>query len=98
MTTIALIFPHQLFSDHPVLREKPEKVLLIEDSLFFGDAAYPARMHKQKLAFHRASMAEYLKLLKRRNVVGELVGYQSAKDGLGVLFKGLAKSGASHGS
>lgn len=33
--------------------------MLLEDTLFFGDARYPARFHKQKLILHRASMKAY---------------------------------------
>ena len=56
---ILLIFPHQLYKDHPGLRGDPERVLLIEDALFFGDLRYPARFHKQKLWLHRATMKRY---------------------------------------
>lgn len=54
-----LIFPHQLFESHPVLRSGIERVVLIEDNLFFGDVKYPAMFHKQKLWFHRATMKRY---------------------------------------
>ncbi len=64
MTTLALVFPHQLFLDSPVLRSAPQKVLLVEHSLFFGDRQYPMRFHKQKLAYHRATMAAYAQNLK----------------------------------
>ena len=54
-----LIFPHQIFKQHPGLKENPDSVVLIEDSLFFGDANHPAKFHKQKLWMHRASMKRY---------------------------------------
>ncbi len=57
-----LIFPHQLFKNSPAV-EKDKVVYLIEEHLFFKQYAF----HKQKLAFHRASMqayATYLKTLK----------------------------------
>jgi len=64
MTT--LIFPHQLFPDHPALAaDRP--VLLIEDPLFFGtDAHWPLNLHQQKRVFHRASMRLYAAQLERR--------------------------------
>ena len=65
-STVAFVFPHQLFADHPILQEAPDKVFLVEDSLFFGDAAHPIRFHKQKLALHRASMSAW-----RESVLGE---------------------------
>ena len=54
-----LVFPHQLFSSHPGLKKRPSRVVIIEDSLFFGDASYPAKFHKQKLWLHRATMKRY---------------------------------------
>ena len=59
-----LIFPHQLFADHPGLKLNPSRVVLIEDSLFFGDPHYPLSMHKQKLWLHRATMKRYEQLLQ----------------------------------
>ncbi|MEM6779264.1 MAG: cryptochrome/photolyase family protein [Planctomycetota bacterium] len=56
---ILLIFPHQLFAKHPGLRLRPTQVVLLEDSLFFGDRRYPTQLHKQKLWLHRASMRRY---------------------------------------
>lgn len=60
----ALIFPHQLFEDHPAL-ENAEACVLVEDPLFFRQY----RFHAQKLLLHRASMQHYagqLRLQGRR--------------------------------
>ncbi len=54
-----LVFPHQLFSNHPGLKKRPSRVVIIEESLYFGDNNYPAKFHKQKLWFHRATMKRY---------------------------------------
>jgi deoxyribodipyrimidine photolyase-related protein len=67
MSEIALIFPHQLFDPNPLLENAPA-VALIEDSLFFGDAQYPARFHKQKLMLHRASMQQYAQQLRQQGL------------------------------
>ena len=56
---ILLIFPNQLYRKHPGLEHDPERVVLLEDSLFFGDPHYAAQFHKQKLWLHRASMKRY---------------------------------------
>ena len=72
MTTALLIFPHQLFATHPGLAEQPDRVVLIEDPLFFGDRQYPLRFHKQKLWLHRASMKRYASHLEGE---GERVDY-----------------------
>ncbi len=62
MKKAALIFPHQLFQKNPVLK-KVDKVILIEENLFFKQYSF----HKQKLAFHRASMKFYESYLKNKN-------------------------------
>jgi len=56
---LVLVYPHQLFADHPAFA-KNRPVWLIEDPLFFGnDPRWPAAMHRQKLMLHRASMQAY---------------------------------------
>ena len=54
-----LIFPHQLFEDIELLTNGSE-VYLIEEDLFFRQYKF----HKQKIAFHRASMKAYQKYLE----------------------------------
>lgn len=58
MKEVSLIFPHQLFDEHPLI-EKGFTVYLIEETLFFNQYAF----HKQKLAFHRSSMKKYQEYL-----------------------------------
>ncbi len=54
-----LIYPHQLFAQHPAIQLHRE-IWLIEDPLFFGnDPKWPAQMHQQKLMLHRATMKAY---------------------------------------
>ncbi len=56
---IALVFPHQLFQDHPALSED-RPIFLVEDPLFFGtDPEFPLRFHAKKLILHRASMKRW---------------------------------------
>lgn len=62
---IVLIFPHHLFSEHPGL-QPGRIVVFLEDSLFFYDRQYPARFHKQKLLFHRASMKNFELSLQKK--------------------------------
>ncbi len=66
MSAVTLIFPHQLFDPHPALsRDRP--VVLIEDTLFFGDSkAAPGRFHRQKIILHRASMKGFAAKLESR--------------------------------
>ena len=59
MSEINLIFPHQLFEKNPLI-ENGHPTLLIEEHLFFNQYSF----HKQKIAFHRASMKFYESYLK----------------------------------
>ena len=54
MKAINLIFPHQLFQKSPLL-ENDFDIYLVEEFLFFKHYSF----HKQKIAFHRASMKAY---------------------------------------
>lgn len=58
---INLIFPHQLFADSPLL-QNGLPIYLIEEFLFFRQYKF----HKQKIAFHRASMKSYENFLKNK--------------------------------
>ena len=59
MKKINIIFPHQLLTNSPLLSNGYE-VYLIEEYTFFQRYKF----HKQKLAFHRASMRNYKKHLE----------------------------------
>ena len=69
-----IIFPHQLFKPHPLLTSQCN-IILIEDSLFFGDRQYPANFHKQKLLLHRASMRCYADWLRSEGFSVRYVEY-----------------------
>ncbi len=60
---INLIFPHQLFENSPLI-ENREPVYLVEELLFFRQFLF----HKQKIAFHRASMKFYESFLRSRKI------------------------------
>ena len=61
---INLIFPHQLFAESPLLGNANE-IYLIEEYLFFRQY----RFHKQKIAFHRASMKYYQQYMEAKGIV-----------------------------
>ncbi|RTE53871.1 cryptochrome/photolyase family protein [Arenibacter aquaticus] len=63
MKAINLIFPHQLFVNSPLLKNGKE-VYLIEEYLFFKQFLF----HKQKIAFHRASMKYYQHFLEEKGI------------------------------
>ncbi|MDN7023366.1 cryptochrome/photolyase family protein [Methanoculleus sp. FWC-SCC1] len=57
----AIVFPHQLFREHPALTEEAN-VYLVEDDRFFSDFRY----HKKKLLLHSASMQAYREYLEEQ--------------------------------
>jgi len=63
MKAINIIFPHQLFQNSPLL-ENNHEIYLIEEFLFFKQYKF----HKQKIAFHRASMKAYQYYLEDLNL------------------------------
>lgn len=69
-----IIFPHQLFEHNPLFKYVRE-VYLIEEYLFFQQYKF----HKQKIAFHRATMVYYKKFLEHK---GLTVHYIDAQDDL----------------
>ncbi|SEF55887.1 deoxyribodipyrimidine photolyase-related protein [Halpernia humi] len=60
---VNLIFPHQLFKNHSLLDLEGD-FYLIEEYLFFKQYKF----HKQKLAFHRASMKCYQNYLEEKGL------------------------------
>ncbi len=93
MISAALVFPNQLFVEHPLLRESCVKVLLIEDTLFFGDSVYPLSFHKQKLAYHRATMAAFQDHLHAQGEKTEYIEYADPESGLRHLCTRLSREG-----
>ncbi len=71
----AILFPHQLYRENPLLGEGIDRVYLVEDPLFFQQ--YP--FHVQKLMLHRASMKWKEESLKRQGVP---VRYVESGDGV----------------
>ncbi len=88
-----LVFPHQLFADHPGLAMQPDRIILCEDPLFFGDQRYPMRFHRQKLQLHRASMQYYAEHLVSQGHEITLYDYASGKSVTERLVANLRKQG-----
>ncbi|MCA9195267.1 MAG: cryptochrome/photolyase family protein, partial [Planctomycetales bacterium] len=59
----ALIYPHQLYAEHPAV-DKIDICFLIEEPLLFNQF----RLHRQKLILHRSSMKEYETQLRSKSV------------------------------
>ena len=68
MSEITLIFPHQLFIQHPCLKDK-RPVYLVEEQLFFKQFNF----HQQKLVLHRASMKKYADYLTQKKIPVEYI-------------------------
>ena len=83
-----IVFPNQLFEKHPGLKRVPSRVVLIEDSLFFGDHHHPAKFHKQKLWLHRATMKRYEAQLHEQGFETLYIDYDPTP---GALAKQLAR-------
>ena len=70
MKEAVLIFPHQLIKNSPVL-DIDADIYIVEEFLFFKHYKF----HKQKIAFHRASMKSYQDYLES---IGKSVKYVEA--------------------
>ena len=92
MKHINLIFPHQLFEESPLL-EIDAPFYLVEEHLFFKQ--YP--FHKQKIAFHRATMKRYAAMLEKERSV-EVVYIESTSDisDIRELIPTLKETGVTH--
>jgi deoxyribodipyrimidine photolyase-related protein len=91
MAEAAVIFPHQLFPEHPGL--KPDRIIyLVEDPWFFRDPVNRIAFHRQKLVLHRASLQGYHEFLESR---GYLVRYLefTREMGPGYLVERLKEDG-----
>ena len=85
---VILIFPHQLFKDSPIL-EVDSKIYLIEEFLFFKHYKF----HKQKVAFHRATMKAYQKYLESKSKSVTYVEAISKQSDIRQLIPSLIEEG-----
>lgn len=91
VNSAAIVFPHQIFEDISHFKDCG-KVFLIEEYLFFGQ--YP--FHKQKLAFHRASMKFYEEYLKTKGFSVEYINYSDNLSDIRNFLPYLKNSGYNH--
>jgi deoxyribodipyrimidine photolyase-related protein len=90
MKEATIIFPHQLFKNHPAIKEG-RPIYLIEEYLFFRQFNF----HQKKLMLHRASMKVYEAWLLEN---GHQVTYVDAMDeraDVRLLIASLAKENVS---
>lgn len=87
-STISLLLPHQLFDRHEILH--PERdIYLVEEHLFFHEF----RFHKQKLAFHRASMKSFEQRLKVNGYRVHYINAHQPESDIRKLIPMLSKNG-----
>lgn len=94
MASATLIYPHQLFSEHPA-RRPGQPIYLIEDPLLFGtDRHWPLKAHVQRICLHRASLQAHRQELERRGAEVRYVDLPQGanSDSVTVLRAALPKS------
>ncbi len=81
---ITLIFPHQLYKDHPAIQQG-NSVYFIEDELYFLQYSF----HKKKLVLHRASMKYFQQILEQQKIKTTYINCKDANAKLDSFFKSL---------
>ena len=84
--TINILFPNQLLKENPILNNNNE-IYLIEEYLFFKQYNF----HKQKIAFHRASMQQYQLFLKSKGKIVNYIDSNNPKSDIRLFLSGLQK-------
>ena len=91
MQSLNLIFPNQLFEDSP-LYSNGNLCVLVEHDLFFKQFKF----HKQKLAFHRASMQSLKVFLEEKGIQVRYISSFDKASNTQVLFQALNAEGFVH--
>ncbi len=91
MKVVNLIFPHQLFRESPIF-DKKAPIYLIEEFLFFKQYSF----HKQKIAFHRATMKCYYDYLKKLKFTVHYIESLEEESDIRMLIPELKNKGVTH--
>jgi deoxyribodipyrimidine photolyase-related protein len=83
---VTIIFPHQLFQNHPAL-QKNRVVYLVEEWLFYRQYNF----HQQKLVLHRASMKFYENWLRKNKYIVKYIETSVKENDCRQLVVALAK-------
>jgi deoxyribodipyrimidine photolyase-related protein len=86
MSSVTLIFPHQLFKKHPAI-SKSNPVYLVEEWLFFKQYNF----HQQKIMLHRSSMKFYEQYLADKKIKVTYIESNDEKSDVRKLIYYLAK-------
>ena len=80
---VSLLLPVHLYNNSPIYK-KNQKIILVEDSIFFKDNRRKLNNNKCKLVYHRATMKyHYEKLSKKYNC--EYINYSKIEDWMKTL-------------
>jgi deoxyribodipyrimidine photolyase-related protein len=90
MSDITLIFPHQLFDQHPSIQPSIP-IVLVEEELFFRQFNF----HKQKLILHRASMKAFADELISKGYQVNYIASHHENNRIEQLIKSLSAEGIS---
>ena len=85
---VNLIFPHQLFEKSGLFKNACE-TYIIEEYLFFKQYKF----HRQKIAFHRASMKAYADFLKSKNLKVNYIEASDKKSDVKIFLEEILTSG-----
>ena len=85
---VTLIFPHQLFKNHPAV-QPGRPVVLVEEWLYFRQFKF----HQQKIVLHRAGMQFYQSHLKQAGFEVQYVEAVSPQADVRLLIEQLASQG-----
>jgi len=85
---VGLVFPHQLFEQNPLFTSC-DQIYIIEEYLFFKHYHF----HKQKIAFHRASMKFYADYLLSKKIEVSYIDAISEISDIRLLLPHLNKNG-----
>ena len=85
---INIVFPHQLYQQHPSLH-KDRPIYLVEEWLYF----HQYKFHKQKLVLHRASMQFYKHYLTQQGFKVQYIESIDTICDIRLLLKHLAHQG-----
>lgn len=88
MSTATLVFPHQLFRQHPSI-DAAQPIYLVEEWLFFRQY----RFHKMKLLLHRASMQFYHDWLLQQQYMVHYIDSTDPRNDVRVLLQTMAAAG-----
>ena len=86
MIEVSLVFPHQLFKQHPAIK-KSRQVYLVEEWLFFRQYNF----HQQKLILHRSGMKFYENYLHEQNYNVHYIDITDERSDVSKLIAFLSK-------